>query len=412
MMQRDSQAQSIMRKFASATGLIPPGSQTSHPDEPRRYLWTDAFAVCNYLAFFQKTGERVFLQEAIALVDQVHQILGHHRKDSTQSGWLSGLDEQQARLHPTRGGLRIGKRLNERQFDEPVDESLEWEQDGQYFHYLTKWMHALDCVSRNSGNHIYNQWALELAKVAHQAFTYLPATGGEKRMHWKMSIDLSRPLVASMGQHDPLDGLITYWQLEATAKHFAKTQPDRPLELTLKTEIEEMAAMCDGRSWASTDALGIGSLLTDAYKLIQLIDYDHRHETARLEGLLGDIDDSLRAFSSHNSLHLPAEHRLAFRELGLAIGLQAIDRMQQHIEKPPEPFHDVQPMVSLLSELSAFCPVHESIENFWLDPHHQSVSAWLEHADINNVMLATSLAPEGYLQLSKTYLLVDDGQFN
>ena len=119
MMQRDSQAQSIMRKFASATGIIAPGSQTSHPDEARRYLWTDAFAVCNYLAFFQKTGERAFLQEAIALVDQVHQILGHHRKDSTQSGWLSGLDEQQARLHPTRGGLRIGKRLNERQFDEP-----------------------------------------------------------------------------------------------------------------------------------------------------------------------------------------------------------------------------------------------------------------------------------------------------
>ena len=28
-------------------------------------------------------------------------------------------------------------------------------------------------------------------------------------MYWKLSIDLSRPLVASMGQHDPLDGLVT-----------------------------------------------------------------------------------------------------------------------------------------------------------------------------------------------------------
>lgn len=32
-----------------------------------------------------------------------------------------------------------------------------------------------------------------------------------------MSTDLSRPLVASMGQHDPLDGLITCTQLETTA---------------------------------------------------------------------------------------------------------------------------------------------------------------------------------------------------
>lgn len=36
-------------------------------------------------------------------------------------------------------------------------------------------------------------------------------------MYWKMSIDLSSPLVPSMGQHDPLDGLITYLQLQATA---------------------------------------------------------------------------------------------------------------------------------------------------------------------------------------------------
>jgi hypothetical protein len=36
-------------------------------------------------------------------------------------------------------------------------------------------------------------------------------------MVWKMSTDLSRPLVASMGQHDPLDGLITCVQLETTA---------------------------------------------------------------------------------------------------------------------------------------------------------------------------------------------------
>ena len=44
------------------------------------------------------------------------------------------------------------------------------------------------------------------------------ATARRKRMYWKLSIDLSRPLVASMGQHDPLDGLVTCAQLEATAR--------------------------------------------------------------------------------------------------------------------------------------------------------------------------------------------------
>ena len=49
----------------------------------------------------------------------------------------------------------------------------------------------------------------------------------------------------------------------------------------------------------------------------------------------------------------PADHRLAFRELGLAI------------------------------------------ESFWLLPEHRQVRTWLDHEDINDVMLATSLVPEG-----------------
>jgi hypothetical protein len=33
----------------------------------------------------------------------------------------------------------------------------------------------------------------------------------------------------------------------------------------------------------------------------------------------------------------------------------------------------------------------------WLDPSNQASANWSEHEDINAVMLATSLAPEGYL---------------
>ena len=389
-MQQAISIQSIMVNFADSTGLI----DTSRIP-PRRYLWTDAFAVCNYLELYRQTNDQSFLQLALKLVDQVHQILGQHRQDSVNSGWLSGLDEELAQQHPTQGGLRIGKQLNERQPGEPVDKSLQWDQDGQYFHYLTKWMHALNRVSQVTGRSIYNQWALELAKVAHAAFTYTPSTGGTKRMVWKMSIDLSRPLVDSMGQHDPLDGLITYQQLEATAKHF----PETPSELNLKTEIAEMVGMCAGHNWATEDSLGIGGLLTDSYKLVQLIDIHHLYETVRLEALLRDIEYSLRVFVTRNQLNLPAEYRLAFRELGLAIGLHAISRMQQRIEQQPEHFTNAKQLLSLLSNLSYFHRTHEIIEDFWLAPDHQSSKTWQDHADINSVMLGTTLAPDAYLQL-------------
>jgi len=214
-------------------------------------------------------------------------------------------------------------------------------------------------------------------------------------MVWKMSIDLSRPLVDSMGHHDPLDGFITYQQLEATVKQ----SPETSSELNLKAEIEDMKVMCAGRGWTTEDALGMGGLLTDTFKLVQLIDMHHLQETARLESLLRDIELSLQAFVTHNPLNLAAEYRLAFRELGLAIGLHAISSMQRRIDQHPEHFSNANQLSSLLIELSDFQSIHEIIENFWSEPGHQSVNTWVEHSDINCVMLATSLAPNGYLQL-------------
>jgi hypothetical protein len=360
--------------------------------EPTRYLWTDAFAVCNYLQLYHQTGESKQLQRALDLIDQVHQILGKYHKESKRKGWISGLDDQQSHIHPTQGGLRIGKILDERQANEPFDEQLEWERDGQYFHYLTKWMHALNRVSEVTGKGIYNQWAIELAKTTHAAFTNT-TSDGSKRMVWKMSIDLTRPQVNSMGHHDPLDGLITYLQLQATSRKF-KVVTD---ENSLKKEIEDMTAMCAGRSWDTQDSLGIGGLLSDAYRLVKLIANYQVDENTRLESLLADIEISLQAFVQHNALHLPAEHRLAFRELGLAIGIQALDKMQQMIHQHPEQFIHVETLNSRLSELSQYRPIVKIINDFWKAPAHRSTSRWLDHLNINNVMLATSLAPDGFL---------------
>jgi hypothetical protein len=35
--------------------------------------------------------------------------------------------------------------------------------------------------------------------------------------------------------------------------------------------------------------------------------------------------------------------------------------------------------------------------SFWVDPGHRRAGTWVEHLDINEVMLATSLAPDGCL---------------
>ena len=121
--------------------------------------------------------------------------------------------------------------MNERRPDEPPNERLEWDQDGQYYHYLTKWMHALNCVARVTGDSTYTRWAMELAQTAHARFTYVTPHGGRKRMYWKMSIDLTCPLVSSMGQHDPLDGFVTYNELQAAASRdfeFKESPPARP----------------------------------------------------------------------------------------------------------------------------------------------------------------------------------------
>ncbi|MFZ1745350.1 MAG: hypothetical protein WBO24_06720 [Nitrospirales bacterium] len=388
-MKNTSTIRAIMNGFAERTGLIP----AARP--PRRYLWTDAFALCNYLELFRQTGEEHYQEDAIGFVSQVHRVLGRHREDDSRQGWISGLDEQEGEQHPTQGGLRIGKELAERGPDEPYDDHLEWERDGQYFHYLTKWMHALDCLARVTGDSVYNQWAVELAKSAHARFTYSPWGGGTKRMYWKMSIDLSYPLVASMGQHDPLDGLITYQQLQGTAVKLSNLHA----KSLLGQEITEMTAMCEGLTWTTNDPLGIGGLLSDAYRLTQLMISTNLRESDRLVPLLRDAEVGLEAFVRSRSLNASADSRLGFRELGLSIGLHAIVKMKRAIEQHPENFSDQHELHARLSGLARFLPLIESIENFWLEPSNQQSHTWTGHRDINSVMLATSLAPDGYLVL-------------
>jgi hypothetical protein len=368
----------LMSAFAARTGL-------ASEVVPTRYLWTDAFAVCNFLALAGKVDRDLFLGHATRLVEQVHHVLGRHRPDDARRGWISGLAEDAGEVHPTAGGLRIGKPLPERDARQPADPALEWERDGQYFHYLTRWMHALDQFAHATGDAGAERWACELALAAHAAFHV--RAGGANRLVWKMSIDLSRPLVSTMGHHDPLDGLITCLQLQA------RRDPARDPDLS--AQIRDMAAMVDGRDWRTDDPLGLGGLLADAWRLAQLPGgMSGRRQLVAT--LLEAAVDGLSAYQHQRPLQRPLSRRLAFRELGLAIGLHAVARLRSH------DFADRAPGSALsgsLATLARSLPLADAIEADWREPASQRTPNWLAHEDINAVMLATALLPAGYLDL-------------
>ena len=382
---RTGEAITLMNAFAERTGLI-----SAQP--PRRYLWTDAFAVCNYLGLAHTTGNQDYTERALALVDQVHHTLGRHRDDDRRTGWISGLAEDDGERHPTRGGFRIGKKLPERGPRDTYDDRLEWDRDGQYFHYLTRWMHALDQVTRATREPRFSTWAHELARAAFDAFTYQPALHREsRRMYWKMSIDLRRALVPSMGQHDPLDGYVSTLQLQATAA----TLPQPADGPNLDDATRQYAMMVKGGELATADALGLGGLLVDAWRVQQLMQQGAVPETQLLDRLLDAALTGLQHYAQSGESSQPAGYRLAFRELGLAIGLHAVERMHQEAQRTTtSPQQRAQ-----LQALMLYLPLREAIEAFWRDPAHQRTDTWFEHQDINTVMLATCLAPDGFLVL-------------
>ena len=98
---RIQEAIALMNGFATRTGLTAGQS-------PRRYLWTDAFAVCNYLGLARSTGEEGYTELALQLVDQVHHTLGRHRDDdrAPRLDQRTGRGRRRAPPHPRRSAHR------------------------------------------------------------------------------------------------------------------------------------------------------------------------------------------------------------------------------------------------------------------------------------------------------------------
>jgi hypothetical protein len=368
-MKKNEIAKSIMLDFARRTGLTDP------MQAPVRYLWTDAFAVCNFWALYQQEGDAYYRQLALRLVDQVHQVLGKHREDDLREGWISGLSEEEGSRHPTLAGLRIGKKLPERPPNAPYDPQSEWDREGQYYHYLTKWMLALYRTWQMTGEDIYLRWAAELAKTAYERFSYTTPYG-VRRMYWKMSIDLSYPLVTSMGQHDALDGYIIY-RLIGNGLQSAGME-----ELNLLKETEGLWQMLSGMHMATEDALGAGGLLSDVALLLEGLEVseDRSRELGLLEDLLQQSIESINKVLESEMWRYPATYRLGFRELGLSIGLKGIDLRKNALASLPK--------IATVArdEIFHFIPLAEQIQSFWLEASNRQ-KTWREHLDINEVML-------------------------
>jgi len=252
-----------------------------------RYLWTDAFGVCNYITLFCETGEQKYLDQADALIRDVHNTLGKNRKLTARLG--PSTDD-----HPLRGGLRIGKEHEEGHPDG----------DGQYYHYLTKWMFALNKMSLARNNKLYNDWAIELAESIHDKFV-IKQGSGRPRMFWKMSIDLSHPHVPSEGNLDPYDGYITYRLLrEVTGDNTILERQISELEIMVQSKYKQ---------YQSDDPLDLGESLWITH-------WYPEEEWAKLM--------STRAIKSLDRLYqtgyfnAPRKYRLGFREFGTTIGGQ------------------------------------------------------------------------------------------
>ncbi|SDY61418.1 hypothetical protein SAMN05444340_11240 [Citreimonas salinaria] len=369
-MQREtSQAAELMSGFAERTGLRG-GAET------RRYLWTDAFAVINALDLWLTTRDERWRDMATDLVAEVHGVLGRHRSDDSRQGWLGGLDEQEGARHPTSGGLRIGKPLPEREPDAPYDARLEWDRDGQYWHYLTKWMDALSRAARVLDEPECLRYAEELAEGTFPRFLQTSPMGAPMGLAWKMSVDLSRPQVAATSPHDALDGYVTTRWLGRTG---AATR--------LAGEANILRQLAEGRAWGTADPLGLGGLLMDAMRLALLPDRTEVAERLILDILAG-VDAGLDHFLRSGTLEAVPSRRLGFREIGLAIGLQALRPLSQAAETSRHLRRAAGPHLDALRKNAG---VGRGIVAFWSEPENRRAATWTEHRDINDVMLATVL---------------------
>jgi hypothetical protein len=89
---------------------------------------------------------------------------------------------------------------------------------------------------------------------------------------------------------------------------------------------------------------------------------------------------------------------LAFRELGLAIGLKAVASIASEITRRS---FDNSAALRRATDWLLRQSLGAEIIDDWLSPACQQDDSWRAHQDINDVMLATALIPDTFLSIGR-----------
>lgn len=160
----------------------------------RRYLWTDAWGVLNFVTLALRLHENNYLHAGARLIDAVHATLGQPR--SPDLPMLRAEDAAKSlggQVPPTTHdyvGLRIGKERAQRGFS---DAGMSY--DGMYAHYIDKWIFALLRFGQASGHlgdaaaaETYLTYAEQLILAIHPFFVqHDPRSKQPLGVYWKVS---------------------------------------------------------------------------------------------------------------------------------------------------------------------------------------------------------------------------------
>jgi hypothetical protein len=99
-------------------------------------------------------------------------------------------------------------------------------------------------------------------------------------------------------------------------------------------------------------------------------------------------------------LNWPIPHRLAFRELGLAIGLKALPVIADAVENRST-FESRPALPRTIDLLLPYESLSDEIVGLWLPHAQHQYESWKDHQDINDMMLATAIIPNTFLSVGE-----------
>jgi len=240
----------------------------------RRYLWTDSFAILNFLSMAHHRnltsaheGERECVEAAKHLAHTVKETLGYPRPD----GNFPMLKRSDGRSGYV--GLRIGK-LEARS---ESDAGMAF--DGQYWHYLDKWLFANSRLALYLEDKSMVGEVMMDAKEILEKFLSVNNNGTPQGLHWKLNTDMS-PIV-SLGRprpsSDAVSAYVVYNVIEQTAKKlgYTKHSLEKEIEALRQVALQYSHAQLQIPNPLLVDPLGWGLNMWELQWLGPLEDKEH-----------------------------------------------------------------------------------------------------------------------------------------